>query len=76
MSGKPPFHQLKSTTSIILAITQNQAPRPADHLDMDENDPLWNLLRECWKAEPKERPTLKQVTRTVRLALSSLSLFP
>lgn len=65
MSGKPPFHQLKSTTSIILAITQNQAPRPADHLDMDETDPLWNLLRECWKAEPKERPTLKQVTRTL-----------
>lgn len=63
MSGKPPFHQHKTTTSVILAITQDQTPRPADHLELDEKDPLWNLLRECWKTDPKKRPTVKQVSR-------------
>ncbi|KAG8991408.1 hypothetical protein FRB90_001356 [Tulasnella sp. 427] len=64
MSGKPPFHQLKSNTSIILAITQDQTPSPTNHHELEDTDTLWNLLRVCWSPNPEQRPSVKQVSET------------
>ncbi|KIO18817.1 hypothetical protein M407DRAFT_31531, partial [Tulasnella calospora MUT 4182] len=36
-------------------------PDPADHPRLPEDDPLWDLLRECWSQSPEARPTINTV---------------
>lgn len=55
MSGKQPFWQKKQAATII-AVFSDQIPKPDDHLELPATDPLWDLLRDCWKGEASERP--------------------
>ncbi|KAG8967815.1 hypothetical protein FRC05_001911 [Tulasnella sp. 425] len=59
MSGKPPFWKKKTSEAKVVAIVMGHIPNPADHLDLPEVDPLWNLMRKCWSAEPGSRPHTK-----------------
>ncbi|KIO24527.1 hypothetical protein M407DRAFT_45629, partial [Tulasnella calospora MUT 4182] len=56
MSGKPPFRDLHEA-SILFRVMNDQPPRPEEHPDLSSSDPLWSLMRRCWKASPSARPT-------------------
>lgn len=57
MSGKAPLYQLakRSRVAITLAVAQGQTPSPFDHPELPASDPLWDLLKRCWLADPSER---------------------
>lgn len=61
MSGSPPFVNFNARAQIILRIVQEEYPTPAEHPTLDQNDPLWSLMRRCWAREPRMRPTISDV---------------
>ncbi|KIO20912.1 hypothetical protein M407DRAFT_29466 [Tulasnella calospora MUT 4182] len=61
MSGKNPQWRKRIDASRIAAICMGDIPRRADHPLLPELDPLWNIINECWSAEPEARPSMKHV---------------
>ncbi|KIO27574.1 hypothetical protein M407DRAFT_232673, partial [Tulasnella calospora MUT 4182] len=66
MSGKNALWRKPSDAYRIAMICSDETPRPADHPLLPKIDPLWNLLNECWSAEPEDRPSMKHVLQQVR----------
>ncbi|KIJ96030.1 hypothetical protein K443DRAFT_107845 [Laccaria amethystina LaAM-08-1] len=59
ITGRAPFSEIANPYQRILKITQNghrMLPKPLSTSPM-----LWDLLRECWSAEPTKRPTMSDV---------------
>lgn len=69
MSGKAPLYKLakRSRIAITLAVVQGQTASPLDHPELPASDPLWDLLRRCWLADPSERPPVTEVIYVVSL---------
>lgn len=67
MTGKPPFHGIKNNLAIIIAVNNDETPAPADHPNLDEHDPLWDLMRKCWDPDPTARPDIGKVIEEVGL---------
>ncbi|KAG8944498.1 hypothetical protein FRC04_001720 [Tulasnella sp. 424] len=69
MSGKAPLYQLakRSRIAITLAVAQGQTASPFDHPELPASDPLWDLLRGCWFADPSERLPVTEVIYMVSL---------
>ncbi|KAG8990129.1 U4/U6-U5 snRNP complex subunit lsm6 [Tulasnella sp. 427] len=65
MSGKPPFYQYVNNNPIILAISTDKTPMPAQHQELKDGDPLWNLMRDCWRPDFARRPSVKHVSETL-----------
>ncbi|KIO22242.1 hypothetical protein M407DRAFT_51870, partial [Tulasnella calospora MUT 4182] len=57
MSGRPPFFEIPSG-AIILRVMLGQSPRPEEHPTLSAKDPLWGLMRQCWKSDPSIRPSM------------------
>lgn len=66
MSGKPPFFGLREL-QIIRRVFQDHQPRSEDHPEIPSSDPLWSLMRSCWKKTPQERPVIQEVVRKASL---------
>ncbi|KAG8914297.1 RHO1 GDP-GTP exchange protein 2 [Tulasnella sp. 408] len=60
MSNQAPFYGL-SQLAILRRIIQNELPKPEDHPSLQDQDPLWNLMRRCWDQSPVARPAIDQV---------------
>lgn len=60
MSGKPPFCGLHQPATLA-RVMGDQPPKPEDHPDLPSSDPLWSLMRRCWKKTPAARPTMREV---------------
>lgn len=69
-----PLHRARTIGMVILSITMDQMPRPADHPGLPEYDPLWPFLRRCWSPDPDERPTAFEVVEEVRVGAPKASL--
>lgn len=63
MSGKPPFYKKTIAAAIIIAISGDEIASPADHLELPEADPLWDLLRRSWDPIPEQRPSMVQISQ-------------
>ncbi|KAG8940984.1 hypothetical protein FRC04_004840 [Tulasnella sp. 424] len=58
MSGRNPLWNRKNDAARIVATCMDQLPVPKEHPGLPADDPLWGLLRECWRGEATERPTI------------------
>ncbi|KZT39669.1 kinase-like protein [Sistotremastrum suecicum HHB10207 ss-3] len=64
MTMRKPFPTVKSNTAVLIKVQKgNRPPRPArqEGTPGDINDTLWDLLQTCWKQDPHERPSAKEV---------------
>lgn len=66
MTNKYPFCKISLEAMIVVAVTNGETPSPQDYTELPAADPLWNILKECWDAEPTKRPTMVEVLDKVR----------
>ncbi|KIO31607.1 hypothetical protein M407DRAFT_128692 [Tulasnella calospora MUT 4182] len=66
MSGNPPFYRSRAPAAIMLSIASNHTPQPADHPQLPERDPLWDVMRRCWSPDPTQRPSMNEIIAEVR----------
>ncbi|KIO22947.1 hypothetical protein M407DRAFT_114181 [Tulasnella calospora MUT 4182] len=77
MSGKNPFYNKRNDPARIVAVCTGEVPSPDDHPRLPRDDPLWDLLNECWSNTPEARPAMDTVLqkleseRDQRLALGN-----
>ncbi|KAF8351814.1 kinase-like domain-containing protein [Amanita rubescens] len=53
----------KTNLQIMRFITSGKRPDRLEHPRMEDN--TWNLIQDCWKARPSERPTMEQIVTTL-----------
>ncbi|KZP08459.1 kinase-like protein [Athelia psychrophila] len=62
LSGKIPYHEIKSDAGVLMAIAQGIHPRrPNDGIMTDD---YWNLIQLCWE-KASDRPSAEEVRRNV-----------
>jgi hypothetical protein len=62
LTTKPPFPELRMDVAVIQAVSQGRRPsRPTSCSGTPSLDGLWNLLQDCWAAQPPMRPTAVQI---------------
>ncbi|KAF8671493.1 Protein tyrosine kinase [Rhizoctonia solani] len=65
-SGKVPWSKISHDIRVIRRVVNGETlDRPAQILDVN-GDSLWELLLDCWKLEPKERPSAGSVLRVLQ----------
>ncbi|KIO26934.1 hypothetical protein M407DRAFT_73928 [Tulasnella calospora MUT 4182] len=68
-TGNPPYHTWRSPGQLIAqVITKNQIPNQSDYKSpaLDEHPQVWELFVRCWKREPQDRPTAKEIVEVLR----------
>jgi hypothetical protein len=65
MTGKRPYADFRSSLHVFVAkMTHGELPKRPTEPEVVANgldDTLWDLLMDCWKADPQERPTIDQL---------------
>ncbi|KAG8935494.1 hypothetical protein FRC00_010949, partial [Tulasnella sp. 408] len=61
MTGEIPYVQVLSDPKVIMAIIGGNVPVAEEYPELPAADPLWEILRECWKRDPANRPTMAHV---------------
>ncbi|CAE6488878.1 unnamed protein product [Rhizoctonia solani] len=65
-SGKIPWSKYSREALVVMATVRGENPdRPSQILDIN-GDSLWELLLDCWKTEPAERPGAGSVLRLLK----------
>ncbi|KAG9045089.1 hypothetical protein FS837_007049 [Tulasnella sp. UAMH 9824] len=72
MSGLPPFHDLNAAQTVF-AFTRNVLPSPQDHPGLSPK--LWELVKECFRLEPLERPNISQVVSVMMYIAKRIEYF-
>ncbi|EUC57267.1 Serine/Threonine-kinase TNNI3K [Rhizoctonia solani AG-3 Rhs1AP] len=69
VSGSIPYHKHKQAMTVMLKISKGP-PKREDHPEFDiyahRPDEMWELLVDCWKADPEERPTMDDVVSRLK----------
>ncbi|KAF7351294.1 Protein kinase domain-containing protein [Mycena sanguinolenta] len=60
-TGKAPFFELPRDGTVIMKVVEGL--RPSRPTTIPFNDSLWLLLQDCWKTEPRDRPSASQIVR-------------
>ncbi|KAG5350819.1 hypothetical protein C0989_009145 [Termitomyces sp. Mn162] len=76
-TGNIPFHHISRDTTVVLQIQRGIRPSRPSELDAawrewGLTEEIWALCGDCWKNEPKERPSVEDVSR--RLPTTPLRL--
>ena len=53
LSGKVPYHSIKTDTTILLYLKEGRKPDRPTEITIDNH---WNLIRKCWADVPAARP--------------------
>ncbi len=61
MTGKVPFEGVKSDLIAMAKIMNGETPDPTQYPELPASDPLWVLFQQCWKPNPDERPSMREV---------------
>lgn len=66
-TGKHPFATIdrESCVQTHVCIRGGRPERPDDELVTDE---VWQLMQDCWKTDPKERPAFEEIHRRLAQA--------
>lgn len=76
MTGNPPFYKTRKASAIIVLISKGEIAKPSDHPEIPEQDPLWELLRSCWRPEPCHRPSMNRVISELESHVQQRLLLP
>ncbi|TDL15576.1 kinase-like protein [Rickenella mellea] len=73
-TGNPPFSEILREAVVVMAIIQKQTPqRPfGDCVKHGLDDSMWDMISQCWHADPNLRPTVLQVSQFFRGKMGSL----
>jgi len=66
LTGQPPFHNIKLDSVVIAKVVKGTRPERPEVSQVD--DALWNLLTRCWDQDPKCRPSIAEVLKTLTAA--------
>lgn len=61
ITDKHPFFKISIEAMVTMAIMIGGSPLTEDYPELPATDPLWDIMRECWKEEPTERATIVTV---------------
>ncbi|KAG8900065.1 hypothetical protein FRB99_006275, partial [Tulasnella sp. 403] len=59
LTGLIPYNDVKFEAAVVLQVIQGTLPAELETLDCPE--PVRELLRECWRMEPSERPKMNDI---------------
>ncbi|KAJ7588214.1 kinase-like domain-containing protein [Mycena floridula] len=64
-AGKVPFFEVHNDMAVALKVLDRRRPiRPeTPHVE----DDMWNLVQDCWKQDPSERPTAAEIVRRLSI---------
>ncbi|KAJ8090389.1 hypothetical protein AAF712_006676 [Marasmius tenuissimus] len=71
LSGRIPYHYIKSDAQVVIELHKGSKPRRPAPLFV--TDPQWALVLRCWADDPEKRPVVAQVLRELQ-ALHRTSL--
>ncbi|CAE7212996.1 unnamed protein product [Rhizoctonia solani] len=69
LTDEPPFGAKTRGIKVIQLIGANQRPERANHPRIEEyesSDDIWQLFEDCWKRQPEDRPSAREVVRRFR----------
>ncbi|KAG8941882.1 Receptor-interacting serine/threonine-protein kinase 3 [Tulasnella sp. 424] len=69
LSGKVPFWQEKTASVVFIRVCMGRKCDPIYHPELPANDPLWELLSQCWEPEPVDRPSANEVIQNLQSAI-------
>jgi len=72
-TGKPPFHEKKNDSAVIFMVIEGK--RPDLPIDITKRNTLKQLVEQCWKQEPSERPTSTEVLKQLNNMSTGMSIF-
>lgn len=73
LTTRNPFPDLHTFVAILSVVIKGKRPKRPDMQECC--DGLWNLLNQCWKDEPGDRPTTVKVLREVDKLAQSQGAF-
>ena len=65
LSGRIPFAQYKDTIVIRKVMDGERPERPRGSRENWFTDDLWGMLELCWKPQPRDRPSLKDLLQSL-----------
>lgn len=71
LTGKLPYIRLTSDPKVIMAIISGNTPIPANYPELPATDPIWGIIKDCWRTDPVKRPTMSEVFDKVRRLLTA-----
>ena len=60
-TGKVPFERMKSEAAALHISRGGRPEMPKNLQELGLTAEVWELLEECWKQDPKKRPTMREV---------------
>ncbi|CAE6438642.1 unnamed protein product [Rhizoctonia solani] len=69
LTDEPPFGAKTRGTKIIQMIGTDKRPERSNHPKIEEydhSDEIWQLFEDCWKKQPGDRPSAREVVRRLR----------
>jgi serine/threonine protein kinase len=63
LTGQIPYFYLRQDSTVIALVQEGTRPDRDRCLPTTFTEPMWMLLVNCWKADPKERPDMKNVVQ-------------
>jgi hypothetical protein len=66
MTGNVPFHRIKNSATVMLAILRGERPSKPVATRKDWTPDLYDLMQECWSTRPSFRPTMSQFSEKMR----------
>ncbi|EUC54263.1 tyrosine kinase catalytic domain protein [Rhizoctonia solani AG-3 Rhs1AP] len=75
LTDEPPFGAKTRGTKIIQMIGASKRPERANHPKIEEyehSDEIWQLFEDCWKKQPEDRPSAREVVERFRPCLKEL----
>ncbi|KAJ6526937.1 hypothetical protein DFH09DRAFT_1187168 [Mycena vulgaris] len=61
-TGNHPFHELVNDVAVMYQVMQGSRPKQQSSIP----DEVWNLMVECWKPEPEQRPSADEIVFSLR----------
>ncbi|KAJ7762577.1 kinase-like domain-containing protein [Mycena metata] len=62
LTGSLPFYDLPTDVAVMYQVMHGQRPKRTSVIE----DSVWNLMTECWTADPQERPSIEQIVFRLR----------
>ncbi|KAF9004229.1 kinase-like domain-containing protein, partial [Cyathus striatus] len=67
ITGNVPYSEIKRDATVINNVLyRNKTPILPPDISGTVNPSFWNILQDCWKRNPEERPTIQQVIERLK----------